>query len=398
MTGFFSARSRFTADRNQLTVALERALADGRRVLDLTESNPTHAGLSPLGRELSELLADDGVERYEPTPFGLLSARQAISRELRERGHEVPAEHVLLTASTSEAYGLLFKLLCDPGDAVLVPAPSYPLFDVLAQLEQVRLIPYQLSYDGEWHVARSALSLALASAAATASARVRAVIVVHPNNPTGSYLKRGELEALSSLGLPIISDEVFADFALLDDPDRVDSALEASASSLVFRLGGLSKACALPQLKLAWTALAGPPAQVEEARVRLEHIADAYLSPGAQVQLALPRLLASGEITRRRIRERARENLTLLCDALADGAASVLRVEGGWYAVVRLPAVLDDEQYALTLLAEDGVLVQPGYYYELPGVHLVVSLLVDPGVMRDAAARLAIRIKSVLAE
>jgi alanine-synthesizing transaminase len=396
MSGF-SSRSRFTADRNQLTVAIERALADGRPVLDLTESNPTHAGLSPTGAELTALLADDAVERYEPTPFGLLSARQAVSRELAAQGHVVPAEHVLLTASTSEAYGHLFKLLCDPGDAVLVPAPSYPLFDVLAQLEQVRLIPYPLSYDGEWHIAKSAPELALANAARSGS-EVRAVIVVHPNNPTGSYLKRAELDALCELGLPIISDEVFADFALHDDAERVDSALCAAPSSLVFRLGGLSKACALPQLKLAWTALAGPDAQVQAAKARLEHIADAYLSPGLQVQLALPRLLAAGAATRARIQERAQNNLTLLRGALTESAASVLRVEGGWYVVLRLPALLDDEAWTLTLLTQDDVLVQPGYYYELPGVHLVVSLLVDPDVMRVAAQRLALRINSVLSE
>jgi len=396
MSGF-SSRSCFTADRNLLTVALERAYAEGRRVLDLTESNPTRAGVSPAGAELVALLADDAVGRYEPTPFGLLSARQVIARELAARGHAVSAEHVLLTASTSEAYGHLFKLLCDPGDAVLVPAPSYPLFDVLAQLEQVRLIPYQLSYDGEWHISRSALEVALASAAELGT-RVRAVVVVHPNNPTGSYLKRDELAALCGLGLPIVSDEVFADFALRDDAERVDSALAAAPDALVFRLGGLSKACALPQLKLAWTALAGPAAQVEEARQRLEHIADAYLSPGAQVQLALPRLLALGEVTRGRIVERARQNLTLLRDALRDSAASVLHVEGGWYAVVHMPALLDDEAWTLTLLAQDDVLVQPGYYYELSGVHLVLSLLVDPHVMHEAAARLVVRIKSVLSE
>jgi hypothetical protein len=390
----FSSRSRFTTECNKLTVALERAQREGRRVLDLTESNPTRAGLSPAGPALTEMLTDDAVERYEPTPFGLLPAREAIARELAAQGHLVTAEHVLLTASTSEAYGHLFKLLCDPGDAVLVPAPSYPLFDVLAQLEEVHLVPYQLSYDGEWHVTRSALHEALADAARRET-RVRAVIVVHPNNPTGSYLKHGELDALCELGLPIVSDEVFAEYALLDSEHRIDSALAASTRVLVFRLGGLSKACALPQLKLAWTAMAGPADQLREARARLEHIADAYLSPGAQVQLALPRLLHSGVATRGRITARARQNLTLLQEALVDSAATLLRVEGGWYAVVRMPALLDDEAWTLTLLTEDAVIVQPGYYYELSGAHLVVSLLVEPDVMREATARLAARIASV---
>jgi len=384
----FSSRSRFTAHLNRLTGALERALADGTRVLDLTESNPTRVGLSPPGAELGALLHDDRVGRYEPTSFGLLSAREAIARELVQRGYPVPATHVMLTASTSEAYGYLFKLLCDPGDAVLVPAPSYPLFDVLAQLEQVRLLPYRLQYDGEWFLEHGTLEHVDAGA--------RAIVVVHPNNPTGSYLKRGELDALCKLGLPIISDEVFVDYPLVDDRERVASVLAAADRTLVFRLGGLSKACALPQLKLAWTALAGPTEQVELARQRLEHIADAYLSPGQQVQLALPRLLAASETTQLTIRARARENLTILRDALSDSAASLLRVEGGWYAVVRVPALLDDEAWAVTLLERDGVLVQPGFYYELPGTHLVLSLLVESSVMREAAACVAARVASVV--
>jgi alanine-synthesizing transaminase len=389
----FSSRSRFTAHRNRLTVALERALLcaaepDGKRVLDLTESNPTHAGLSPPAAELTALLADERVAHYEPTPFGLLSAREAIARELGQRGYAVPATHVLLTASTSEAYGYLFKLLCDPGDAVLVPAPSYPLFDVLAQLEQVRLIPYRLQYDGEWFLEQRALL--------HTDARVRAIVVVHPNNPTGSYLKRGELAAIGELGLPIISDEVFVDYPLVEDHERVESALALADRNLVFRLGGLSKASALPQLKLAWTALAGPAEQVESARLRLEHIADAYLSPGLSVQLALPRLLVAGEATRSRIRARARDNLTVLRDALQDSAACVLRVEGGWYAIVRLPALLDDEEWALALLEHDGVLVQPGFYYELSGTHVVVSLLVEPSLLCEAVALLVGRVATVV--
>jgi alanine-synthesizing transaminase len=198
-----------------------------------------------------------------------------------------------------------------------------------------------------------------------------------------------------ALGLPIISDEVFADYTLDQAVAQIDSALTAAPRVLVFRLGGLSKACALPQLKLAWTALSGPVDQVDEARARLEHIADAYLSPGTQVQLALPRLLALGEATRARIRERVRDNLTLLRDALHQSAASVLRVEGGWYAIVRMPALLDDEGWALSLLQDDGVLVQPGFYYELSGAHLVLSLLVDAARMAEAATLLAARVASL---
>jgi len=385
----FSSRSRFAAETNRVTTALAEARSGQRVVLDLSESNPTQTGLSPRARELLPLLSDARLDKYEPEPFGLLSAREAVCAELAQRGFEVPPGQLMLSASTSEAYGYLFKLLCDPGDSVLVPAPSYPLFDVLAQLEQVRLIPYRLQYDGEWHLDRSALG--------EADERTRAIVVVHPNNPTGSYLKHSELAALCELGLPIISDEVFADYALSEDPERSVSALEVADQALVFQLGGLSKGCALPQLKLAWTAFAGPDsAQVEDARARLEHIADAYLSPSAQVQLALPKLLATGVATRERIRGRVRDNLALLERALFETAASVLRVEGGWYAIVRLPNVLDDEQWALAFLEQDSVLVQPGYYYDLArGPQVVVSLIVESEVMREAAAKIASRVRAI---
>lgn len=382
----FSTRSRFVTEPNRLT----QALATWPVVHDLTEGNPTRTGLTLGAETLQSLLADPEVATYTPAPFGMLRAREAVASELAALGFSIAPSRILLTSGTSEAYGFLFKLLCEPGDSVLVPAPSYPLFDVLAQLEQVRLVPYRLAYDGEWHLDESAL-------AAAREPRTRAVVLVHPNNPTGSYVKRDELSALSALGLPLISDEVFAEYALRDDARRAVSALEAAEQTLVFRLGGLSKSCALPQLKLAWTALAGPDALVEEARARLEHIADAYLSPSAPVQLALPRLLSLGGPLRARILARVRTNLGSLRAALADGAASVLHVEGGWYAIVRLPALLDDEQWALTLLADDGVLVQPGYYYELSGTHVVLSLIVEEGDFAEGARRLAARVAAVSA-
>jgi alanine-synthesizing transaminase len=382
----FSTRSRFASAPNRLTLALAEARLQGRALLDLTESNPTRVGLGLSAAELLPLLPDPRVANYEPEPLGLRSAREVVAHELRQRGHAIDAEHVLLTASTSEAYGLLFKLLCEPGDSVLVPAPSYPLFDVLAQLEQVRLVPYRLAYDGEWHLDASALS-------AAREPRTRAILCVHPNNPTGSFLKRGELAALSALGLPIVSDEVFSEYALRSDPQRADSALEASDRTLIFRLAGLSKSAALPQLKLAWTAIAGPKAQVDEARARLEHMADAYLSPNAVTQHALGRLLEASVGVRAEILARVRENLRALHAALADSAASVLDVEGGWYAVVRLPALHDDEAWALRLLSEDDLIVQPGYYYELTsGSHVVLSLLAEPEVWANATARLVARV------
>jgi alanine-synthesizing transaminase len=386
----FSSRSRFTAAPNRITSALAAFHRSGRALCDLTESNPTRVdGLSPSAAELDRVLADPRVARYAPEPFGLRAARETLCDDLHARGFTLDVSSILLTASTSEAYCYLLKLLCDPGDSVLVPAPSYPLFDVLAQLEQVRLIPYRLAYDGEWHVDVPALR-------AACEPRTRAIVTVHPNNPTGSFLKRSELRELASLDLPILSDEVFADYALRADATRAESALEVADRTLVFRLGGLSKAAALPQLKLAWTAFAGPKPLVDEARARLENIADAYLSPGTQVQLALAKLLSlSGEV-RARIVRRVRQNLEQLTRALADSAASVLAVEGGWYAIVRLPSTLDDEEWALTLLERDGVLVQPGYYYDLvAGTYVVISLIGDPAVTAEGCIRLAARVDAL---
>lgn len=350
-----------------------------RELIDLSVGNPTEVGLSPPAELLAALLSSTDSARYEPEPFGAREARSALAAEFA-----LDPRNIMLTASTSEAYSHLFKLLCDPGDSVLVPSPSYPLFDVLAQLENVALIPYRLDYDGEWHLDADALIAARAP-------NTRAVITVHPNNPTGSFLKRDELRALCALGLPIISDEVFSDYALRDEPRRCVSALEAAADTLVFRLGGLSKSCALPQLKLAWTAIAGPGS--EQAIERLEHIADAYLSTSTPVQRALPRLLALGPAIRETIRARVQTNLTLLRVALEGSPASVLNVEGGWYAIIRVPNTLDDEGWALTLLERDHIVVQPGYYYELrDGVHLVLSLIVDPRTFAEALPKLRARL------
>jgi aspartate/methionine/tyrosine aminotransferase len=387
----FSRRSSFGAVPNALTQAVERARARGERLISLVESNPTAVDLSLDERMLRDLLAPEGSARYTPEPFGLYAAREAACQEIAAYGHAIAPEHVLLTASTSEAYSYLFRVLCDPGDAVLVPAPSYPLFDTLAQLEDVQLVPYRLRYDGEWHLDTSELTPARTRGA-------KAVIAVHPNNPTGHFLKRDELSALAALGLPILSDEVFAPYGFASTPQHVQSALEASDRTLVFRLGGLSKAVALPQLKLAWTAVAGPPALRDQALLRLEHIADAYLSPGTPVQLALPALLARSEHVAGCIRERCAHNLALLSGLLAGSAARAQHVEGGWYAIVRLPALLDDDGWALTFLEQDRVLVQPGYFYDLTdGVFVVLSLISEPAAFAEGVSRIAARVSALSA-
>lgn len=387
----FSHRTRFEFAENALTQAIARARCAGIALLDLTVSNPTAVGLSLDAERLGQALLDPAIARYAPEPFGLLESRQFLSERFEARGFQVPAEHILLTSSTSEAYGYLFKLLCDPGDAVLVPAPSYPLLDVLGKLENVRLVPYRLAYDGEWHLDRDVIELARTSGA-------RAIVTVHPNNPTGSFYKRDELSILAECGLPILSDEVFADYGFETDERRATSLLELQ-ESLVFCLGGVSKALALPQLKLAFTAVTGPANLVSEAVARLEHIADTYLSPSTVTQLALPRLFGHAAALQHAIKERCRRNLTVLRSCCgSETGISILKVEGGWVAILRLPQLRDEEGWALELLTHHGVIAQPGYFYDLgPGAHLIVSLITPESEFAEGAARIARCVRDALA-
>jgi hypothetical protein len=379
----FSTRASLDLSPNPLAMALARARAEGRPILDLTESNPTRAGVAYDAAAIIGALASSASLRYEPSPFGLPSAREAIARDHAARGVSIDPSRVVLTASTSEAYGFLFKLLADPGDDVLVPSPSYPLFEHLARLESVRALPYRLAYDGAWHVDLPSVRAALTS-------RTRAIVAVSPNNPTGTYLKRDELAALASLGLPIVSDEVFAEFPLREDPRRAPSALDASDASLVFALGGLSKAAALPQAKLAWMLVGGPSRAVEGALARLELIADAFLSVGTQVQHAVPGLLASRERAAGFLRDRCRANLAQVRAALEGGAASTLDVEGGWYVTLRLPGTQSEEAWVLSLLDEEGVYLHPGYFFDFDGAaHAVVSLIAPEDAVREGAMRIA---------
>ncbi|HEY8091453.1 MAG TPA: pyridoxal phosphate-dependent aminotransferase [Polyangiaceae bacterium] len=382
----FSGRSSFDLAPNALAQALVRARASSRPLLDLTESNPTRAGI-PYPREaILEALARPEALRYEPVAFGLASAREAVARDLSAHGPAVEASRVVLTASTSEAYAFVFKLLCDPGDEVLVPVPSYPLFEHLARLEGVRAVPYRLAYDGVWHVD-------LDSVRAAATPRTRAIVGVSPNNPTGSYLKRDELAALAALGLPLVSDEVFARYPLREDPTRALSALEAGAAPLVFALGGLSKLAALPQMKLAWIAVGGAPAAVEGALGRLEVVADAFLSVGTPVQHAAPLLLASRTTAEDALRARARDNLAFARAATAGSAVSVLDVEGGWYAPLRLPRTRSEESWALSLLEEDAVHLHPGHFFDFPDeAYLVASLITPEDAFREGIRRTVARV------
>ncbi|MCA9729129.1 MAG: pyridoxal phosphate-dependent aminotransferase, partial [Candidatus Eisenbacteria bacterium] len=300
----------------------------------------------------------------------------------------VEPEHLVLCAGTSEAYSWLFKLLCDPGDQVLLPAPSYPLLDDLADLEDVELVRYPLRYDGAWHADPDRIERAIGP-------RTRAVVIVQPNNPTGSCLTHGELEALGSLcerrGLALISDEVFLDYPFASEP--LPSALDA-ASGLRFVLGGLSKAAGLPQMKASWIAVAGPPTQRDEALLRLETIADTFLSVNTPVQVGLPALLAAGRVVRRAILDRVRTNRSTILSMRKQAAPwDCLAADGGWYAVLRVPRVHTDEDWCLSLLEQEGVHVHPGYFYDFEtDGFLVVSLLPPPDQLREGMTRIARRL------
>ena len=379
----FSRRLPPHADLNALAHALARAGAAGMAVVDLTESNPTRAGIA-YPPDLLRGLAGEAALRYEPHALGLPSAREAVARDHARRGVSLDPGRIVLTASTSEAYSWLFKLLCDPGESVLVPRPSYPLFEHLARLEGVTTIPFELEYHGRWTIDVASLAAAPADA--------RAVIVVSPNNPTGSYLSARDLQQVSALcrdrGWALIVDEVFGDYSLEADAPPTDIA--ARSDVLAFTLGGLSKSAGLPQLKLGWIVVGGPPEAREAALAGLELIADTFLSVATPVQLAAADLLESATAIRTRIHERVRANLAALRDAARPFAAcEVLRTEGGWSAVIRVPATRGEEQLVLDLLEHEGILVHPGYFFDFQReAFVVVSLLPRPDVFREASMRL----------
>lgn len=362
----FSTRLPQEMHPNALTELLQTKRRGGARILDLTESNPTHAGIEYPPGFLGSLAVEAAV-RYEPEPFGLMAAREVIARE-----YGAPVDSVVMTASTSEAYSWLFKLLCDPGDEVLVPRPSYPLFDYLAALESATVRHYGLFYDYGWFIDFHTIERAI-------NERTRAIVLVNPNNPTGHFLRRHELAQLSALGLPIISDEVFRDYRLQPAPDSV-LTLQDVSETLVFTLNGLSKTVGLPQMKLAWMIANGPADQVREALSRLEIIADTYLSAGTPVQCALASLLELRGPVQSQIIDRLRANL----ETLRASGLRTLDIEAGWYAIVA-----QEEGSEIRLLRDHDVLVQPGYFYDFESSgYIVVSLLTATDVFQEGIGRL----------
>lgn len=384
----FSRRTGWKLEVNRFTEAQREVVAAGREVLDLTVSNPTRAklavDLAHDQHEIAKALVDPRIADYDPQPKGLLVARESVSAYYRERQIEIAAESLILTTSTSEGYSYVFRLLCDPGDEVLVPKPSYPLFEFLADLQDVKLVPYPLLYDHGWQIDLPSIERAT-------TPRTRAIVLVYPNNPTGSYVKSQERAALNAFcaqrNLALIVDEVFLDYPL--DGERHQSFV-TNDGALTFALSGVSKISGLPQMKLAWIVTSGPVGIAQEAMARLEVIADTYLSMSAPVQLAADAMLQQRYRIQPALLERTHANLLELDKQLAgQKACARLQVEGGWYAVLRVPAMQTDEELAIRLLRECSVLVHPGHFYDFPSDgYLVVSLITPQDEFREGMRRM----------
>jgi alanine-synthesizing transaminase len=371
----FSDRTNWQLTRNRLTEALEQARLSGARVLDLTISNPTRAGLRYDDQTILESLSSPQVLDYDPQPKGLLSARAAIAAYYQTQHgiREFDSERLILTTSTSEGYSFVFRLICNAGDELLVPKPSYPLFEFLADLQDVKLVPYPLIYDHGWQMDFPSLEKLVTK-------RTRGVVVVHPNNPTGSYVQAHELASLDAFcqkhGLAIIADEVFLDYA---HDGNLRPSFAANRDVLTFVLSGVSKISALPQMKVAWIATSGPRTEVEAALERLEVIADTYLSMNAPIQWATPVLMEQRKNIQRQLMDRVLGNLAELDRQLAGQTTSQrLSVDGGWYAVLRVPVTQTDEELAVDLLRRKSVLVHPGHFYDFPSDGYLVLSLITP--------------------
>lgn len=386
----FASRTNWRLETNRLTRALEEHRKSGKELLDLTASNPTTCGLAYPEREILAALTDPRSLVYRPESKGLREAREAIAEYYCGRtgfsgsAMSVDPERVLLTSGTSEAYSHIFRLLCEAGDEILVPAPSYPLFEFLADLADIRLIPYPLLYDHGWQMDFASLRAAL-------TPRSRAVLVVHPNNPTGSFVKPDEASELAKIcaprGMAIVADEVFLDCTSGSSPAPT-FALHDSA--LTFTLSGLSKISLLPQMKLAWTVVSGPESLVQTAVNRLEMIADTYLSPSTPVQLALPKLLSLRHAMQAQLQQRISANCFALDNMLCElQSLSRLDREGGWYAILRVPVTGTDEDLAVGLLEQCSVLVHPGHFFNFSQEGFLVLGLIPPEAhFKEGALRL----------
>jgi aspartate/methionine/tyrosine aminotransferase len=368
----FARRTEWQLTPNRFSTVLEEQRRRGVRLLDLSASNPTRCGFTYDTRAIMRALVRRNSLDYDPDPRGLMSARQAVSDYYAARGERVDPSQLILTTSTSEAYSFIFRLLCDPADEVLIPQPSYPLFEYLAGICDVVLRPYELVHDHGWQIDFESLRQA-------ATTRTRAIIVVHPNNPTGSFVKEHERDQLNEFcagrDLAIVADEVFLDYTL---DGTTPASFAANIGGLTFTVSGLSKISGLPQMKLAWMALSGPETVLRDAAARLELIADTYLSMNAPIQHAAREFLEQRHDIQRQLIGRVRTNLAQLDGQLADSDCRRLTVEGGWYAVLRVPVTRSDEELAIELLEHDGVIVHPGHFFDFHQDGYVVVSLIPP--------------------
>ena len=371
----FSERTNWKLTPNKYTQTLERMRASGEPLIDLTVSNPTQCGLRYDTAAILSAFQNPKALEYAPEAKGLLAARKEVARYYREdHGATVDAESLLLTTSTSEAYSYVFRLLCNANDEILVPKPSYPLFEFLADLQDVRLVPYSLQYAHGWFIDFQSVTQAL-------TPRTRAILLVHPNNPTGSCVKDEELAQLNELcrqhNLALVVDEVFLDYSFGSRPPK---SFVANGDALTFTLSGLSKIAALPQMKLAWIATTGPESLARPARDRLEVIADTYLSLSSPAQWAFSQLLEQRRTLQPQMMERIRENWTQLKLALRGrNDCEVLEAEGGWYAVLQMVNGRSHENLAIELMQKACLVVHPGHFYDFAGdQYLVVSLIAAP--------------------
>jgi alanine-synthesizing transaminase len=386
----FSSRTQWNMVPNHLSDLVAAKRQRGEIIIDLTESNPTRCGISYPENKILAALANESSLLYQPEPRGLLIARKAIAEYYATLGVTVNPEHILLTASTSEAYSFLFKLLCNAGDEVIVPQPSYPLFEYLCQLNDVALRYYRLAYDGEWHIDFESLE-------SVSTNRTRGLILVHPNNPTGSYLKQSEFDRVCAVAAEhqcaIIADEVFGSYNFSSDYHRA-SILTSNTSVLSFSLNGISKLLGLPQLKLSWIIIRGNSQHTDEVLNRLDIIADTFLSVNTPVQVALPKLLEQSQCIGKQIRTRVYSNYHLLQRVFTDSRATVFQTEGGWYAILQLPQCYNDDEWAVELLHQQNILVYPGHFFDMKQKScIVLSLLPPSDFFADALSRIRLSIE-----
>lgn len=380
----FAERTRWNLSANRLSEALAVQRGSGRALLDLSASNPTDCGFHYDQETILEALARPQSLEYHPDPRGLKSAREAVKSYYASLGTKAAVEDLVLTTSTSEAYSFVFRLLANPGDEMLIPTPSYPLFDFLADIQDVKLVRYPLFYDHGWHIDFHKLEQAI-------GARTRGIIVVHPNNPTGHFTRPEEIDQLNQIcrknSMAVIADEVFLDFGLKVERPR---AFAGNSETLTFTLSGISKISGLPQMKLAWLLVSGPDEQTKDALARLEVIADTYLSLNTPVQLAASILLDHRHVLQPQLMERVRRNLSELDSQLAaQRLCSRLVIEGGWCAVLRVPATRSDEEWAIELLEQHDVYVHPGHFYGFPtDGYLVVSLIAREAEFTEGVTRI----------